>query len=285
MKVYLTKANLFTYSTPIVAKTDGGTFCCGYYNENAKFDKKGSYVTVRVQEGIMFLFPITDENGTTKLASCQALESKLYDMGITLFHGYHFTQSAATLPVLVSLLDNAMTTGTTGNAIEINLKYKGETEEEGTIITNPYDTYNAIIQVYTKPQEGSKNKMTIYRLMAIKSFDVVYPLNPGGIEPYIAVNGVQENYPSTTGMYSVQVTTNVDFNVKVPSGVNWIRVQGTQPFSKNTGTVMFSLDENTASSQRNVTVTFESVDEVKYDPATETMVKYTIPITIRQLGN
>ena len=285
MKVYLTKANLFTYSTPIVAKTDGGTFCCGYYNENAKFDKKGSYVTVRVQEGIMFLFPITDENGTTKLASCQALESKLYDMGITLFHGYNFAYPNATLPELVSLLDNAMTTGTTGNAIEINLKYKGETEEEGTIITNPYDTYNAIIQVYTKPQEGSKNKMTIYRLMAIKSFDVVYPLNPGGIEPYIAVNGVQENYPSTTGMYSVQVTTNVDFNVKVPSGVNWIRVQGTQPFSKNTGTVMFSLDENTASSQRNVTVTFESVDEVKYDPATETMVKYTMPITIRQLGN
>ena len=279
--VYLTKTNLFIYDdSPLKVETDDGIFLCGYYNQNAKFDKKGAYVAVQLRL-LLFHFQLTNEDGTSELTTIGASEQLLFNTGVTLFHGYRFRYSTSPMTAVTNALNIALSPQ---NAIPLDLKHRSG-RSEGTVVNNPYSQYNAIIQVYESPREGTKNSIKVYRINAIRSFDVLFPASPGGIEAYIGVNGVADNYPAGAATHSVQVTTNVDFKVVVPSGVNWITVQGGPTFSKNTGTVAFSLTENTGSTQRSATITFESVDDVKYDPTTETMTKYTVQVTIRQLGS
>ena len=59
-------------------------------------------------------------------------------------------------------------------------------ERTGTKFTG--NTYEAVVAVYTRPDNGSKNKMVIYKLYALRSLNVLFAGSDGGIEPPEVVN-------------------------------------------------------------------------------------------------
>jgi hypothetical protein len=127
--------------------------------------------------------------------------------------------------------------------------------------------YDALIAVYNKPFDGTRNKLTIYRVYPIKGFELMYPINSGGIDPYLN--------PDTGGTYSseaqtavINVATNISY--KVTSNASWATVSN-QTFDARDKNVTISLAENQdhEHSSRTATITFTSVDKVKTSESSE----------------
>ena len=87
----------------------------------------------------------------------------------------------------------------------------------------------AFIAKYEVPEpEGSKNKMTIYKLYPFGSLNVMYPASQGGVEPYMTVLNrffyCSNEYDAEYVI--VPINTNVKFSVEISAATtaNWVRL-------------------------------------------------------------
>ena len=142
--------------------------------------------------------------------------------------------------------------------------------------------YDAVIAVYNKPFDGTRNKLTIYRIYPVKGFELIYPISSGGIDPYLN--------PDTGGTYSseaqsavINVATNISY--KVTSNANWASVSN-RTFDARDKNITVSLTENQdhEQSSRTATITFTSIDKVKVSDSGE-LDYITATATIVQIKN
>lgn len=266
--VYLTNVNLFDYQNDVLRQNIGDAVVAyGYYNHNVKYDKKGNPVTVSIT-GSNFEFPITQENGTViteRAGSVSAAETK----GVTLLHNYKASQSVKT--GATTAVTNALQ-----NAYIAKPRFKNRSAG-GDVFTN-VNSYNAVIQKYEKPRDGSKNKMLVYRLDPIRNFDVVFPEKPGGVEAYITPT-VAQSYPAEGGTITITVKSNVTYRIDITSSSSWLSLNGGPEFGSGERTISFTMDENTSSNQRSATIKIESLDDVGPNGG-----KLTVTETIKQNG-
>jgi hypothetical protein len=118
-------------------------------------------------------------------------------------------------------------------------------------------TYNAIIAEYVKPQSGSKNKLTVYKLYPIGALDVMFPSSPGGTKPFISINALFafSNDEQTVGL---PITSNVKFKVTKDDGLATVN---TTTGDATTTSISVTLPVNTNSAQTAVSHIRVTVDE------------------------
>ena len=272
--------DIFTNSTITVAG-DGSACCYGYYNENAEYDTKGAEANVVPVQGGKFLASFSNTAGV-KVRQIVDDESDLYDKGITLLHRYVLPTSGPRNVSDISWVPGFFEDSLTG----VTLAKKSSS---GTQFMNASE-FNTIIAKYEKPYDGTKNKMTIYKLYAAGSLDVIFPVQVDGSDPFI-------NTPEDGGVYakepqnaSIIVSSNIAYKISSISYVEqgetgWLNgiVVGRQYDPSNTS-IPFSLNENTGDDtiDRHVMVTITAVDSsfpVKYNGSTAST---SITVTITQ---
>lgn len=234
--LYITTEEIFIKENePLTISEGGDVFCCGYYNENSQFDKKGELATVK-KKGSKFSFSMTQENGA-KVNKTADNEEKLYASGVTIYHRYHInSEYAKNLSNLIPVINSA--TVIRKNEVDANVSTKGN-------IRNPHfmgTGYNAIIAVYEKPDDGTRNKMVVYRLYPIGLLDVMFPAGEGGVEPYMS-GPASATYNKDAQTATIAISTNVSFKLEVETGSQWITLTKTD-YDSTDASITFSLAEN-----------------------------------------
>ena len=170
-KYYLVKtgSSVFEDNGVMSGVDEGVTFAYGYYNEKS-YGEKGKTFPVTIN-GNKYSFPYVNQNGsvTTKTANTEA---NVYASGVSMAHKFVLSGTYINNITAITALLTASTT-----LQDITLSTQNRT---GTKFTG--NDYEALIAVYEKPNEGSMNKMVVYKLYPLKSFDVRFPLS-GEIEP------------------------------------------------------------------------------------------------------
>lgn len=169
--LYVVKTELFecpTYGanafTPLINTTNGSQ-TTGYYNHNADPAVRGYGVIGNVtnnQGGVYRVtFPVSD-TGTAGYHNVTCNVGEAESNGFTIYRK---------VGIKVSIRSNLIRT--VKDAIE-----RGDTimplERESDKNFKPCD-YNAIVQVYERPDDGTKNKMKVYHLTPIVNMDVIFP--------------------------------------------------------------------------------------------------------------
>ena len=148
--------------------------------------------------------------------------------------------------------------------------------------------YNALIAVYSKPDDGTRNKMLVYRVYSLQSFDVLYPNTPNGIEAYLEPSA-NNTATCDAQTFPITVTTNVDYTVTVTcltGGSDWATLQGSTGRTARDKVVNIKLLKNSeATATREFRVDFESVNEYPSASDPETFDKIRASITVTQLNN
>ena len=234
-------------------KTDGEMLvCCGIYNKNAEYDKKGATTIVLNTSG-NFAFRKTQENGMSILKSVNS-ETALNDEGITLQH--KFTMLPEFIRNISGITENILGSSAAVQITATTL-YNGAPKGSPTIFDNIERDYSTIIAKYTRPDSGSKNKMVIYRAYPVKALEVIYPSMPTGLNPFISPQerAVCDYRPQTI---SITVSTNVHF--KVSSDSSWATVNSTTTFGPETTSIQVTVasNEGSSTSNRTATITFTS---------------------------
>ena len=268
----------------------------GYYNHFATYDKKGTIVSLKYEPRLASLrghysFSITESDGTKTNRDVYVPyfnvptmlhAADLYKSGVTICGAYMLTTTGN----IADRIPNIVADPTKRKEITISRK-----NNIGTIFNKDgfetIDKYNALIAVYTRPDDGSKNEMKIYRIYPIESFDVMYPISPDGVDPFL-----QADASNTTSCdaqrFSVSVTTNVDYTVTVVclDGSGWAEL--TPPVSDRSASdksITVELQKNTSTAAtRSFKVTLTSKE--KHSTAAHPDGEYiTSEITVTQLND
>lgn len=265
-KLYISKAPMFDIGPgPAYIENDGEIFYYGTYNENIKYDMKGTKLAVR-KNGDSYQYAVTQENGSKikkKIKIGQSVptgippdernqktegELILYKSGVTLLHKYtlkaEYRRGVGGIGSFIANncqeVDNISTPNHTGK------------------VFNGAD-YNTLVARYIKPDDGTKNKFVVYRLYPVGSLDVIFPISEGGIDAYFKVaSSVTFNKEEQTA--TIPVSTNVKY--KVSSSDGWIHIDKTD-YEPSDERIEFSLDSGDTVSARTgtikVTITEEGV--------------------------
>ena len=279
-EVYLTTVNLFTYNDIIYSMPsmlEGGLYgcyVCGYYNQNAQYDEKGSPALVGYAPDYSnpFVYYVTNANGEREMK--YGNWSTLASDGISIYPG-SFLSTGSVRNNLTATIQNAIANGT-----EIRLHHKGD--QSGTYYTsNNITSWNAIIQVYEKNDEDSKNKMTVYNLVPVRNLDVMFPQTSDGGEPTLEASVTSSDVPSTGAQITISVTANIDFNVSCAA--QWVTVNGGPNFPAGTTSVSITVDQNNGD-QRNALVQLKSRETFILNERTQTRGYLYTNIPIYQAG-
>ena len=287
VRVYLTSRNLFTYNGPILSEFTyvgpgvPGYYMCGYFNQNAVYDEVGTPASVAIvpSYGDPIWYYVTNSQGEKerRFGNLSDLESA----GITICLG-SMLSTGSVRNNLVAVVQNAIeeakiTQGEDG----IRLHHRGD--EPGTYYTSDnIMSWNAIIQEYEKKEEGTKNKMTVYNLIPLRSIDVSFPSTSDGGEPILEATIPSSDISSTGGTETITVNTNMDFMVMCAS--QWVTISGGPNFSAGTNSVDITIEPNTGQ-QRRALVTLRSRETVILDERTQTRGYLNVNIPIYQAGN
>jgi len=130
----------------------------------------------------------------------------MYDNGVSLAYKFEPKPEKITVPHVESVFLN----GT-----RLNL---GTSTEPGTLFGGGYKT---IIGKYTKPDDGSRNKMVVYKLYPIDSLPLLFPTDVYGASLYMTAPS-----PLAFSKYEVStfinVSSNVSFQILNPEECNWV---------------------------------------------------------------
>ena len=271
-KYYISSAEIFDRSqSPMVVdeaydndNSNRQKYCHGYYNKNAKNDKKGEIVSVTYRNPLIgstrYEYYITNDSGArVKEEVRPASESELYNVGITLLHGYTIKPaSASNLDTLSSIVNG-------GQEFEVSTKGKIKNVFSG-------ENLKTIVAVYQKPVDGTNNKMTVYRLYPIGMLPVVYPAGTGGVEPYINAPSAL-TYNKEQQSVAIPISTNVTFRIEVNSQGGWITYR-TSDYGPTNNSIVVHLALNDTGSDRRGTITLICTDtNVELDNFTITITQ------------
>jgi hypothetical protein len=163
-------------------------------------------------------------------------EIALYKSGITLYHKYTLKEEfRRDVKQIGDKLENAQ---------EISVAVPGSA---GTVFTGTQ--YKTLVARYIKPYDRTKNELTVYQLYPIEAFDVIYPANEGGVEPYLQANS-GGTYTRHKQDATITISTNVKFTVTVQSDGDWLSVVGGPEFDSTVTSITLHLDENNTGSAR-----------------------------------
>jgi hypothetical protein len=166
-------SKLFVDNGVMTVSDLGGVFARGFYNERSPHDAKGTITSVEVKNN-KYNYTVTDDNGIKRPKNqpvSSTGEANVYDDGITLSH--KFTLRAKYRKNIDSI--NAVLAAS-GQQITVSTY-----ERTGyKFIGNDYE---AVIAVYTRPDDGTMNQMVVYRLYALNSLDVLFAGAEEGVEP------------------------------------------------------------------------------------------------------
>ena len=258
-EVYISKTEFFDKSQSPLSISENGTFCYGTYNHNAKFDAKGTMTSVR-DWALGYRFSITNENGT-KLDKSTANERTLYDSGVTLLHQY-------TLKTRFKRDINQINTELADLSVTRLTKVftKKDTIDQNEAFTVEPDTslntYKTVICVYTKPADGTRNKMIVYRLYSLGALSVVYPPETDGVAPYMNVSSTEYTYGKDAQACLINVSTNVKFTATIEGDCGWITIQTPQDgYSPTNSTLQFDITKNETGSGRTGQIRLKCTEE------------------------
>lgn len=299
---YITKENIFkpvnydNLPLPVpfyVRESRGNYFVRAYYNHNAKYDKKGSLVPLTYKSiGLRgyFSYPITESDGETTIETLSNIlpvptlvsYDTLFDDGVTLCPEYEIA-SDNVMSRIPDIVKNGQSTPITIS----NKKHVGTIfGPQGSL--DKISNYNALIAVYSKPDDGTRNKMLVYRVYSLQSFDVLYPNTPNGIEAYLEPSA-NNTATCDAQTFPITVATNVDYIVTVTcltGGSDWATLQGSTGRTARDKVVNIKLLKNSeATATRDFRVDFESVNEYPSPSDPETLDKIRASITVTQLNN
>jgi hypothetical protein len=242
-KYYVSNTAMFDIGPgPMEIVEDNQTFYHGVYNHKIKNDVKGSPARV-TKEGPNYFYSVTQDNGSKiqKRVNIGNLigdnrnakregELKLYESGITLSHQYQLKKEYRR--------DVKLIKGVVQAASPVTFSTPGGT---GDIFTGTQR--KTLISVYEKPADGTKNKLVVYKLWPIESLDIIYPLNPGGIEPYLQANS-GNTYSKEAQTITITISTNVKFSGQ--TGANWVKFsvnnQRTAEFDSTVTSISLNID-------------------------------------------
>lgn len=271
-KYYITRRSLFNETEdPIMIYDSGIKYYYGTYNENAKYNIKGSVAIVKKGPGPvnLYKYSVKQENGTeinkkiiNELPS-QLFNSSLYEEGITLLHGYtlknDYKKNVENITNEINshseLIYDPSPTGVTPS--HISVPGKTATPFNGNDI-------QTVIAVYVKPEDGTKNKMVVYKLYPYKALDVMFPVQQTGVEPYLN--------PPPTAKYSkseqditMDVSSNVSYSCRTDSD-GWLTINPTV-YTSTATSITFRISENpNSASSRTARIYFYCTDVGVTDP-------------------
>ena len=208
----VTGEEFFSHNSFLSVQDGATTAYYGYYNENAKYDKKGTSLVVMSTPllGRGYIYPLTNEKGEVKLTISDS--GTMYDNGVSL--AYKFVP--ITERITATYVESVFLNGT-----RLNL---GTSTEPGTLFGGSYKT---IIGKYTKPDDGSRNKMVVYKLYPIDSLPLLFPADVYGVSLYMTAPS-----PLAFSKYEVSTFINVSSNVKFqilnPSGCDWVSLDASE---------------------------------------------------------
>lgn len=269
-KTRITSDVFFDDKGPLVLENNG-SYSIGYYNENALYDKKGAFVSVKKVGSDKYTAPITQENG--EQIKKTATEGNLRNSGISLYH--KFTLSGTCKNNISSILTafNAAQDYNMGIGI-IPGALTGTTA--GTVICRYEDSSNT-----------GKNKTAIYKIYDLRSLDVVYSPDLTGADPYL--NTLTElRFTNGKQNGEIRVTTNINYMITVTRGSDWFHISGTGPFTPETPGISFSIDKNEATDERWAEIVVRAVDTediVRYNGNNDQGAQTGITVTIFQTEN
>jgi hypothetical protein len=191
-------------------------YCHGYYNINAKNDRKGEIVSVMRKKALLFggtkyHYYITKDDGTRKKVKADD-EADLYAGGVSLLHEFTIKpEYARTLDSIANVISN-------GTQFRVSTKGKIQPPFTG-------EAYKTIVAVYQKPADDTRNKMTVYRLYPIEMLPVMYADGTGGATAYIGAPE-SESYSKDQQTVTIPVSANVSFMVS--SQNSWITFSTTE---------------------------------------------------------
>ena len=138
-----------------------------------------------------------------------------------------------------------------------------------------------IIAVYTKPDDGTRNKITVYKLYPYKMLDAVFPSQQDGVEPYLNPPA-RVVYSKDDQTVSMNVSSNVSYSCKT-DGSEWIQINQAEYTPTDTG-ISFHLDENTDSADsRTALIYFYCTEPDVSDEDRNTLTAFTE--VIQEIGN
>ena len=264
---YYTNVSLFKVHSILTAKWESnyddhatGT-CYGYYNENSEYDPKGMRTVVERKQsfasGSVFRFKKTNEDGQKIVATVSSL-GDLYTCGITLYEKYVLKEEYRKN---ISRME-ADVFASPSNHHLIKLETQTYANPADCTIDNFSTSVKTIIAKYVKPSNGTRNKMTVYRLYAVSSnedgnypvtsLDVMFPLTE--TIPYL---GAPEEVTLTriAQNYVIPVTTNVEFNADITQGSDFIT-----GITKTSSSVTIKVTENSETDSRTGQIKLSAVD-------------------------
>ena len=248
-KLFATTTQMFDIGPgPMYITENGEVFYHGSYNENAEYDKKGGDATVRkVRFGLPlqdhYQFSVTQENGAAikkrvPIGNVNAWtgsprernkktegELTLYESGITLSHKYtlkkQYRRDIKSIGDIVA------------SAQEIEVSTPGYT---GDTFTGTQ--YKTLIARFIKPDDRTKNKLTVYQLYPVEGLSIIYPANEGGVDAYFKAPSAA-TFKKEAQATSIAVSTNVQY--KVTTSTAWITITKTN-YTPSDGRIEFELD-------------------------------------------
>ena len=206
---------------------------------------------------------MTDKNGVKKTDKVTYEEEpgvdiidtiidSLYRIGITLFKSYtlkrEYKENISQISEIIS--DTATTMPiTAGTGYQTGTTF---TFNDSSGIGIP--VYKTLIAKYERPDDGTKNRMTIYKLYPIDVIDRKHPPSIEGVSPYFTVL-TESPVQLSSSSQSTAITVDTNINFSGTSSSNWIHMLGTT-FAAGTSEVFIDVNENTGST-RTGTVSFK----------------------------
>lgn len=216
---------------PLEITENGSTFCLGVYNHKSKHDIKGS--TTPIEKTLThYYYSETQDNGAKLQKSVRIGdldkwtgdpekrnkksqgELDLDYSGITLVRQYQLKKDYRRDLTLIGPLTSP------GN--KISIVTPGNTSPAADAIFNGRSKKTLICK-YEKPDDGTKNKLVVYKLYPIEALDRIYPASPGGIEPYLYAN-TGGTYTKEAQDATITISTNVKFRSQVTGGTDWLEI-------------------------------------------------------------
>ena len=282
--LYYTESDIFNDLGVLEITSDGSIlsqlanrYCYGYYNKNAEFDEKGASVKV-VHSPITgtFTFGKTQDNGS-KITKTVMSENRLFEEGVCLQHKFNIRPEYADYVSGISKdVDNGMkvyVATQSGETLATN--FSGESFSEFDSLTK-----GTLIAEHIKQPDGSKNSMVVYKLFPVRSLEVIYPVEASGMKPFISVPGALTcSYGEQT--VSITVSTNIQFKVRKGDSASWATTDTTSVFDPETTTITANVNENTGSTDRQVSIIFENAESLFDEQGQQINVSATC--TIKQL--
>ena len=155
---------------PLMTQTEDGLVTAGYYNHNIELaSARGKQIMAKVTPNytnFVVTFEVPSDSDTSIYETVEVPISKAESSGFTIYREFAIKESVR---------DNLL--GTIRDAIT-----RSDTIRpfESTGNTFKPSEYNAVVQVYEKPDDGTKNKMRVYKLTPIMNMAPSFyrPNNP-----------------------------------------------------------------------------------------------------------